>query len=88
MEIAVFRDGGVAIDGENLAVEAALETIQGVAGSDTTVYYYREGAQEEPHPNAMSIIATIMESRLALSLSSEPDFSTVVTPDGQVKPRN
>ena len=89
MEVAVFRDGSVEIDGEKLGLEAAIATIKSVSGSDTMVYYYREAPQEEPHPNAMTIITTVVESGLSLAFSSEPDFSTVVAPDtGEIFPRN
>lgn len=89
MEVAVFRDGGVEIGGEKLELEAAIATIQSASGSDTMVYYYRESPQEEPHPNAMTMIKTIMEAGLGLAFSSEPDFSTIVAPDtGEISPRN
>lgn len=89
MEVAVFRDGSVEIGGEKLELEAAIATIQSASGSDTMVYYYREAPQEEPHPNAMTIIKTVMEAGLSLAFSSEPDFSTIVAPDtGEISPRN
>lgn len=53
------------------------------------VYYYREAPQEEPHPNAMVLIRTVMEAGLGLAFSSEPDFSTIVVPDtGEILPRS
>ncbi|MEM9482339.1 MAG: hypothetical protein AAGA83_01460, partial [Cyanobacteria bacterium P01_F01_bin.116] len=86
IEVAVFRDGRVEIDGNKLDLEAAIVTLK--ATSDETVYYYREAPQEEPHPNAMKLIEAVIESGLSLTFSSEPDFSTVVTPDGEILPRN
>ena len=88
VKIAVFRNGSVEIDGQALAFDDAIATIQSASGSDTTVYYYREAPQEEPHPNAMKIIETVIQAQLALTFSSEPDFSTMVTPDGRILLRN
>jgi biopolymer transport protein ExbD len=88
IKISVFRDGSVKIDGLEMELEAAVARIGQVNAAETKALYYRESGQEEPHPNAMSILKAVTDARLPVMLSTEPDFSTVVGPDGQPKPRN
>ena len=87
LKVAVFRDGKVEIDGSALSIEDAAQRIGAAAGSETSVFYYREAGAEEPHPNASKIIAAVVEAKLPISLSSEPDFSTYVDENGAIKQR-
>lgn len=87
MKISVFKDGRIKIDGEELSLEEAVDQILAASGSETQVFYYRESGQEEPHPNAMKIIAAVVEAKLPISLSTKPDFSTYVDEQGMERPR-
>lgn len=84
----VYRDGRITVDGTAIKVESLDQRLQALKKQEGTVWYYREAGREEPHPNASKLIQAIMKARLPLSLSSEPDFSTVVLPDGTIKPRD
>ena len=87
LKVSVFRDGKVEIDGNELTIDEATQQIVAASGSETPVYYYREAGEEEPHPNASKIIASVVEAKLPISLSSEPDFSTYVDENGQIQKR-
>ena len=87
LKVSVFRDGRVNINGKELSIDDAVQQIGAASSSDSLVYYYREAGQEEPHPNASKIIASVIDANLAISLSSEPDFSTYVDENGQIKKR-
>jgi hypothetical protein len=52
LKVAVYRDGKVEIDGAAMSIGDATQRIGAAADSDTSVYYYREAGEEEPHPNA------------------------------------
>ncbi len=88
MKISVFKDGRITIDGDEVTIEDTPARIQSASGTDTQVFYYREAGQEEPHPNAMKVIAAIAEAKLPISLSTKPDFSTYVDAEGFERPRN
>jgi hypothetical protein len=87
LKVAVYRDGKVVIDGAALSIEDAARHIGAAADSETSIFYYREAGEEEPHPNASKIIAAVVEAKLPISLSSEPDFSTYVDENGTIKQR-
>lgn len=88
LKVAVYRDGKVEIDGAAMSIDDATQRIGAAAGSQASVYYYREAGEEEPHPNASKIIAAVIGAKLPVSLSSKPDFSTYVDENGTIKQRD
>jgi len=50
------------------------------------VWYYRENASGEPHPNAMKVIALVADNKLPVRLSTKPDFSDAVDDKGESRP--
>ncbi len=87
LRVGVLRDGSVTADGSATTIEALAPKLDALAVSNGSVYYYREAGQEEPHPNAMKVITAIAERKLPISLSSKPDFSDAIGPDGKSHPR-
>jgi hypothetical protein len=65
-------------------MNAAFEKLSAKHG---IVWYYRENAHAEPHPNAMQVMELVAKYSLTISLSTRPDFSNFVTPDGKAHPR-
>jgi hypothetical protein len=51
------------------------------------VWYFREAPDQEPHPNGPLAVQAIIDNKLPVSMSTKEDFSTVVLPDGTIKPR-
>jgi hypothetical protein len=50
------------------------------------VWYHRENAAGEPHPNAMKVIQLVVENKLPVKLSAKPDFSDAVDDKGASHP--
>lgn len=87
LRLAILKDGSVTTDGVPTSLEDLGGKFKKLAEEKGTVYYYREPVPGEPHPNAMLVINAIKEHQLPVSLSSKPDYSDYVTPDGQVHQR-
>jgi hypothetical protein len=87
-KVAVSRAGVITLNGREATINEVRDALAKLAASKGVVWYYREAAdEEEPHPNAMLVISAIVEARLPVSLSTKPDFSNVVLPDGSIRPR-
>lgn len=87
LKLAIMRDGSITLDGLRTPLEDLDARFKELAEKKGTVYYYREIGAEEPHPNAIKVIETLKKHQLPVSLSSKPDYSDYVTPDGQFHPR-
>jgi len=85
--IAVFANGTIELNGQRIAVAALDQEIKGLAAQSGVVWYYREHALGDPHPNATTVIQTIIRHRLPISMSTKPDFSDYVDQDGTSRPR-
>ena len=85
-KIKVNRDGVILLNDETVTIEvlkASLSNLRQSAGS--AVWYYRENPTGEPHPNATLVIQAIIDAKLPVRLSTKPDFSDSVVPDGASK---
>ena len=88
IKVAVMKTGEVFVDGASVDLAQLKAVFASLTAEGGSVIYYREDpSAEDPHPHAMAVIQAIVEARLPVSLSTTPDFSTVVLPDGTVKPR-
>jgi hypothetical protein len=82
-KIKVNHDGIILLNDEAVTIEAlkvSLSKLGQTAGS--AVWYYRENPAGEPHPNAMLVLQAIVDAKLPVRLSTKPDFSDSVGPDG------
>jgi hypothetical protein len=87
LRIAVSADGRVTADGRVLSIDALGPILRDLAKSKGEVWYYREAAQSEPHPNALRVLSLIVDNSLPVSLSTKPDYSDVVDDKGRSVPR-
>ncbi|MGV3661908.1 MAG: DUF1471 domain-containing protein [Prosthecobacter sp.] len=89
LRLAIMRDGSITTDGSQTSLEDLPAKLKDLAAKKGIVYYYREvgPAPEQPHPNALKVINALKEHQLPVSVSSKPDFSDEVTPDGRSHPR-
>jgi hypothetical protein len=87
MRIAVYADGRITADGHPVELGALRQALAELKKANGSVLYYRERASSEPHPKAMEVVKAIVDAKLPISLSTKPDFSDVVLPDGTTKPR-
>lgn len=87
LKIAVTADGHVTADGRAVSIEALIPILRDLAKSKGTVWYYREAAGAEPHPNALKVLSAIVDHNLPVSLSTKPDYSDAVDDKGRSVPR-
>ena len=86
LKVWVSKGGTVELDGKAVeldVVESSLATLEKQKG---VVIYGRDAAGEEPHPNGMKVIQMVIDNSLPIRMSTKPDFSDAVTPDGKLKP--
>lgn len=86
-KVRVYRDGSVTLNDSAIPLDELPAALADLQEQNGIVWYYREDAETEPHPNAVTVIQAIVEARVPVSMSSEEDFSNVVFPDGTTRPR-
>jgi len=87
-KVRAYADGTVALDGHTISMDDLRESLAKHKSRKGVVWYYRENNKRgEPHPNALQALQIIVEARLPISMSDKEDFSTVISPDGQSRPR-
>jgi biopolymer transport protein ExbD len=87
LKIAVTADGRITANGRPVSLDALAPILRDLAKSKGTVWYYREAARAEPHPNALKVLNTIVDYDLPVSLSTKPDYSDAVDDKGRSVPR-
>ena len=86
-KIAVTAKGDVSLDGKPVSIDVLKERLADLKQRGGTVWYYREAGRREPPAQAMQVIKLIADHRLPISMSTKPDFSDVLLPDGSTRPR-
>jgi hypothetical protein len=86
--IHVSRAGDITFDGARTSLEALRTSLANLRARHGVVWYYREAAGTDAPAAAMAVIQLVIEQRLPISMSTRPDFSDVVRPDGRVVPRD
>jgi hypothetical protein len=86
--IAVSAKGEVSFDGAPVTLDALKPKLADLAKRGGVVWYYREAASKNPPKQVFQVLDLIVENRLPISMSTKPDFSDVVMPDGSTKPRS
>jgi hypothetical protein len=83
MKIWISKTGSVEIDGKQVEVDSVRAMLAELAQRRGEVFYGRDAAEEDPHPNAMKVLQTVMSSRLPVRMSTKRDFSDAVRLDGK-----
>jgi biopolymer transport protein ExbD len=86
-KIAVTRKGVVSLDGTTITLDALKTRLADLKKRNGEVWYYREASRNEPPEQAMEVIKLVMQYDLPISLSTKPDYSDEVLPDGTVRAR-
>jgi hypothetical protein len=79
-KIWVTKAGVLQLDGKVVDLAAIEAALAQTAKREGVVFYGREAAREEPHPNAAKVVELITALRLPVRFSSQPDFSDAVSP--------
>jgi hypothetical protein len=85
--IAVTGNGTVSFDGAVVTMDALKQKLSDLKKRNGVVWYYREASKDDPPPQAMQVMKLIIDNRLPISISTKPDYSDVLLPDGTTQPR-
>jgi len=83
LKLRVTPSGEIFAENELVTIEALEGRIASHKATGKPIWYYREMPEEEPHPQAMKVIALMAKSGLPIKLSSEPDYSDSVDDNGR-----
>lgn len=87
LKVAVAADGMITLDGRVISLEELRDEFAAAVGTEPVVWLYRAQSEGDPPEESRLVFRAIVEHLFPISFSSEPDFSTVVDHDGNVKPR-
>jgi hypothetical protein len=86
LKIAVMADGRIMVDGSPATIDSVCVSLKRLAEQNGVVWYYREAGQGKAPPESTEVIQSVIENRLPIRLSSSPDFSDAIGPDGRPVP--
>jgi biopolymer transport protein ExbD len=86
IKVKVTARGEITADGESIELEQLAAKFVHLKKAGGEVWYHRENAAGEPHPNAMKVIELVTENKLPVKLSAKPDFSDTVDDKGMSHP--
>lgn len=87
LKISALANGEILLDGKPCSADELAARLSEARKNNGQVYYFREAADQEPHPNAMQAVQMIDDSHLPVSLSTLADFSDFVDENGESHPR-
>src|SRR5579872_2180530 len=82
LRVSVLGDGSVLLNGNRVTVTELAAALDGRAGEECVIWYYRENASGDAPPVSVEVMKLITERRLAVRLSTKADFSDAVLPHG------
>lgn len=80
-KVRVDGAGKIFLNGTQVSLDELMRGLA-VLGKDGVVWYYRENPEAETPAEAEAVIQAIVEAKLPVRLSSKPDYSDVVDPQG------
>ena len=83
LKIAVMADGRITVDGSPATIDSLRVSLKRLAEQKGIVWYYREAGEAKAPPESAEVIQAVIENRLPIRLSSRPDFSDAIGPDGK-----
>jgi hypothetical protein len=87
LKIAVLADGHITVDGSPATVDSVRVSLERLAEQKGVVWYYREAPDAKAPSEATEVIQAVIANRIPISLSSRPDYSDALGPDGRLVPR-
>jgi hypothetical protein len=82
LKITVMADGRITVDGNPATIDSLRLSLSRLAEQKGAVWYYREAGHAKASPEAAEVIQAVIDNRLPIRLSSRPDYSDVIGPDG------
>lgn len=78
-----MADGRITVDGAPATIESLRVALKRLAEQKGIVWYYREAGKTEGPPESAEVIRSVIENQLPVRLSTRPDYSDSVGPDGK-----
>jgi len=85
LKIWISKTGSVDINGKQVEVESVGPMLAELAQRKGEVFYGRDAAEEDPHPNGMKVLQMVIASGLPVRMSTKRDFSDAIKLDGKPK---
>ena len=85
LKIWISKTGSVEINGRQVELESVGPMLVEHAQRKGEVFYGRDAAEEDPHPNAMKVLQMVIASGSPIRMSTKRDFSDAVSLDGKPK---
>lgn len=87
LRLAALSNGILIADGSLTTLTALDGILAKLKDEHGLVWYYREDPDKDPAPQAVEALKLVMKYELPVSLSSRPDYSDFIDPDGVSRPR-
>lgn len=87
LRLAALSNGVLIADGSLTTLPALDKILAKLKEDHGMVWYYREDPDKDPAPPAVEALKLVMKHELPISLSSRPDYSDYIDPDGVSRPR-
>lgn len=75
LKVTLDTGGVITANGQPLLMDGLDQVLDKLSPNKDMVWYYRDAGNGVPPPNAMEILQSIVNRKLAIRFSSEPDFS-------------
>jgi hypothetical protein len=86
LKVKVTASGDITADGQPITLEQLAAKLSELKKAGGGVWYYRENARDEPHPNAVKVIELVIHNKLPVRLSAKSDFADAVDDKGVSRP--
>jgi biopolymer transport protein ExbD len=84
-KIWISKTGSVEINGRQVEVESVGPMLAELAQRKGEVFYGRDAAEEDPHPNGVMVLQMVIATGMPIRMSTKRDFSDSVRLDGKPK---
>jgi hypothetical protein len=88
IQVQSLRSGVIKVNGKPVTLIGLSEALEQIKSKMGSVLYYREGPDQKPTEHQTETFKAIVSAGVPLSMSSKPDFSDFIGPDGVSQPRN
>lgn len=87
LRVSVLQSGKLLADGTEVTLGDLDNRMGRLKSRNGVLWYYREGSRGEPPAVALEVMNLVVKHQLPVSMSSMPDFSDTIGPDGVSRPR-
>jgi hypothetical protein len=78
-----MADGRITVNSSPATIDSLRISLQRLAEQRGVVWYYREAGQANAPLESTEVMQAVIANRLPVRLSSRPDFSDAIGPDGK-----